>query len=57
LALVAVEDHGAGERRVSIMLAARAEMRAVIDGQIWDGFDIVALRESFLGRRLQDYFR
>lgn len=54
--LLAVEDDGAGERSVSIILAGRTGADAVIDGEQWDGIDMNVLAKHFLRRRLQVYF-
>ena len=55
-ALVAVEDDGSGDRMVSIILATRTGARMLIDGRVWDGIEMNALRMNFLLPRLLDYF-
>ncbi|HVQ08390.1 MAG TPA: hypothetical protein VMS43_08135 [Allosphingosinicella sp.] len=54
--LLAVEDDGSGERRVTIMLAGLTGSQVVVDGQAWDGIDMGILRSHFLDRRLRTYF-
>jgi hypothetical protein len=55
-ALVAVEDLGEGDRRVSLVMAGRTGSAVAIDGAPWDGIDMSALRDRFLKLRLKDYF-
>jgi len=55
-ALIAVEDNGAGERDVSIMLACPTGRPVSIGGSAWDGIDLGILRRDFLLPRLEDLF-
>lgn len=55
-ALVAVEDSGTGERRVSLVLAGRTGRAATIDEMDWDGCDMAVLRTRILWPRIEDYF-
>lgn len=55
-ALVAVEDSGGGERRVSLMMAGRTGRAITLGDLHWDGRDFTVLRDRLLRPRLEEYF-
>jgi predicted nuclease of predicted toxin-antitoxin system len=54
--LLAVEDDGAGDRMVTIMLACSTGKPVSVGRKMWDGIDMDALRVDFLLPRLKEYF-
>ena len=54
--LLAVEDVGDGDRKVSMILAGLTGGPVAIDDHLWDGTDMNVLRDPILRQRLEAYF-